>query len=271
MATSGSGRGAAVITGASAGIGEELAKLFAADGYDLVLVARSRDGLDRVGEALAARHGIRSLSLPADLADPAAPEAVHRAVRATGWTVGALVNNAGFGLHGAFVSADGSTANDLRRELDMIQVNITALTHLTKLFAPEMVARKQGRILNVASTAAFQPGPFMAVYYASKAYVLSFGEAVAMELKGSGVTVTTLCPGPTRTEFQKQAQMEGSRLFRSPAVMDAASVARVGYRAMQRGKPVVISGALNRLLAGSTRLVPRRLAAKIAEMAHGDA
>ncbi|HEU4559916.1 MAG TPA: SDR family oxidoreductase [Longimicrobium sp.] len=271
MATSGGGRGAAVITGASGGIGEELAKLFAADGYDLVLVARSREGLDRVGEALSAKHGVRSLSLPADLADPAAPEAVHRAVRDTGWTVSALVNNAGFGLHGAFVGTDGHPANDLRRELDMIQVNVTALTHLTKLFAPEMVERKHGRILQVASTAAFQPGPYMAVYYASKAYVLSFGEALSMELKGTGVTVTTLCPGPTHTEFQKQARMEGSRLFRSPAVMDAAIVARIGYRAMLRGKPVVVSGALNRLMAGGTRFIPRRLAGKIAAMAHADA
>lgn len=271
MASGGSKRGAAVVTGASAGIGEELAKLFAADGYTLVLVARSREGLDRVGSAARAQHGADFLSVPADLADPAAPEAVFRAVREAGLEVSALVNNAGFGLHGAFAAVDGKPANDLRRELDMIQVNVTALTHLTKLFVPGMVARGGGRVLNVASTAAFQPGPFMAVYYATKAYVLSFSEAVAMELKGTGVTVTTLCPGPTRTRFQEQAEMETTRLFHSPLVMDAPEVARAGYRAMQRGKRVVVAGAFNKVLAAGTRLVPRAVSARIAEMAHAEA
>ena len=264
-------RGAAVITGASGGIGLELARLFAADGYHLVLVARGREGLERAGNALRAEHGVGFLSVPADLADPAAPQAIFRAVRDAGLQAAALVNNAGFGLHGAFAAVDGKPANDPRRELDMIQVNVAALTHLTKLFLPEMVARRHGRVLNLASTAAFQPGPFMAVYYATKAYVLSFSEAVAMELKGTGVTVTTLCPGPTRTSFQNVAGMGTTRLFHSPLVMDAPAVARVGYRAMRRGKRVVVAGAFNKLLAAGTRLVPHSVSARIAEMGHAEA
>lgn len=268
MAANGAKRGAAVVTGASSGIGEELAKLFAADGYDLVLVARGREALERVGQALESAHGIRALAVPANLTDPAAPEAVFRAARNAGLEVTALVNNAGFGVHGAFTEVEGHAANDLGRELDMIQVNVSALTHLTKLFLPEMVARGQGRVLNVASTAAFQPGPFMAVYYATKAYVLSFSEGVALELKGTGVTITTLCPGPTHTGFQKHAGAEATRLFHSPLVMDAPEVAKVGYRAMQKGKRVVVSGVFNKLLAGGTRLVPHGVSGRIVEMMH---
>lgn len=260
-------RHAALVTGASGGIGEALAKLFARDGYDLVLVARDRARLERVGEALKAEYGVGYLAVPADLTDPAAPEHVRHAVHHAGWQVEALVNNAGFGLFGPFVKTDGEAPTELRRELEMIQVNVAALTHLTKLFLPAMVERGRGRVMNVASTAAFQPGPLMAVYYASKAYVLSFGEALAVELKGTGVTVTTLCPGATRTEFQKTASMEGSRLFSSPLVMDADEVAAVGYHGMQRGKAVVIPGAVNRLMAGGVRLVPRGLAARLAKMA----
>lgn len=259
---------AALVTGASAGIGEELAKRFAADGYDLVLVARDRARLERVGEALKAQHGIRYHAIAADLTDPAAPEQVFHAVRKAGVQVEALVNNAGFGLYGSFVRTDAhGDATEMKRELEMIQVNVTALTHLTKRFLPEMVERGRGRVLNVASTAAFQPGPLMAVYYASKAYVLSFGEALSVELRGTGVTVTTLCPGPTRTEFQKTASMEDSRLFSTPMVMTAEEVAAAGYRAMQRGKPLVIPGAINGLMAQATRLVPRSLAARMAMMA----
>ncbi|HEX8905979.1 MAG TPA: SDR family oxidoreductase [Longimicrobiaceae bacterium] len=269
MARNGAKPGTAVITGASAGIGQELAKLFAADGYDLVLVARGREGLERVGNALAEKHGVSFQAVPADLTDAAAPEAIFRAVRDAGSEVTALVNNAGFGLHGAFAKAEeGKPVTELRRELEMIQVNVAALTHLTKLFLPEMVARRRGRVLNVASTAAFQAGPFMAVYYATKAYVLSFSEAIALELKGSGVTITTLCPGPTRTHFGEGAEMESSRLFHSPLVMEAPEVARVGYRAMQRGKRVAVSGLGNRILVLGSHLAPRGVSAKIVEMMH---
>ena len=172
--------------------------------------------------------------------------------------VDVLVNDAGFGVYGPFSQTDGA------KELEMIQVNISALTHLTKLFLPAMLERRCGRILNVASTAAFQPGPLMAVYYASKAYVLSFSEALANELAGTGVTVTALCPGPTDTEFQKQAGLEKTRLFSNPFVRDARSVARAGYEGMLSGKRIVIPGVANRLLAQSVRFAPRRFVTAIA-------
>ena len=264
---SGAGRGAALVTGASGGIGLELARLFAKDGHDLVLVARDEGRLRRAGEELAGAHGVRFHVVPADLTDPAAPEAIFRAVQAAGVEVEALVNNAGFGLYGPFVQTAGEAATELARELEMIQVNVTALTHLTKLFLPAMVARGRGRVLNVASTAAFQPGPLMAVYYASKAYVLSFSEALSVELAGTGVGVTCLAPGATRTGFQKVAAMEDSRLFRAGHVMDAATVARIGYRGLLKGKPLVIPGAVNRVMAHGTRLVPRSVAARMAKMA----
>jgi short-subunit dehydrogenase len=261
----------ALVTGASGGIGAEIAALFARDGWDVVLVARSREGLEAVGQRLTAAHGVRVHVVPADLADPAAPQAVFDAVEALGLGIDALVNNAGFGLAGTFADVGQGAATPLPRELEMLQVNVVALTHLSKLFVPGMVRRRRGYVMNVASTAAFQPGPRMAVYYASKAYVLSFSEALSVELDGTGVTVTALCPGATRTEFQAQANMENSRLFRGPNVMTAAAVAETGYRAMRAGKPVVIPGAVNRVMAHSTRLIPRRLAARIAHMAQKDA
>jgi uncharacterized protein len=259
--------GAALVTGASGGIGLELARLFAADGHDLVLVARDEAKLRRVGEELAREHGVRFHVVAADLADPAAPEAVFRAVREAGVEVEALVNNAGFGLYGPFAQTGAEPATALSRELEMIQVNVTALTHLTKLFLPGMVARGHGRVMNVASTAAFQPGPLMAVYYASKAFVLSFSEALSVELAGTGVVVSCLCPGATRTDFQKAAAMEDSRLFRGGHVMDAATVARAGYRGLLAGKPLVVPGAVNKAMAQGTRFIPRSFAARLAKMA----
>lgn len=247
-----------LITGASSGIGLELARLFAHDGYDLVLVARSLDKLDRLGAELAQRHGIRSHSVGADLAAPDAPGAIVETLRQTAVRVDVLVNNAGYGIYGPFATTD------LRSELDLLQVNIVALTHLTKLLVPEMLARGAGRILNVASTAGFQPSPFLAVYAASKAYVLSFSEALGEELAGTGVTVTTLCPGPTVTGFQARAGMEGVRLFRGPLLMDAAPVARAGYEGLMRGRRLVVPGVGNKLLMESVRFAPRRLVTKIA-------
>jgi uncharacterized protein len=266
-AAQGNGRRTALVTGASGGIGAELARLFARDGWDVVLVARSRDGLEKVGRGLADTYGTAYHVVPADLADPAAPRAVFDAVQTLGVQVDALVNNAGFGLMGPFVDTGREPPTELGRELEMLQVNVVALTHLSKLFLPQMVERGRGYVMNVASTAAFQPGPLMAVYYASKAYVLSFSEALSVELAGTGVTATALCPGATRTEFQAAANMENSRLFRAGHVMTAAQVAEAGYNAMLAGRSSVVTGAVNRVMAAGTRFIPRRMAARLAKMA----
>jgi short-subunit dehydrogenase len=249
--------GTALVTGASSGIGLELAKLFASDGYHVVLVARSVDALQALAKELEARTGAVATVLVRDLADPGAPPELLKRLEADGIDVDVLVNNAGYGTYGRFAETDTV------KELGMIQLNVTALTHLTKLFLGGMLRRRRGAILNVASTAAFQPGPLMAVYYATKAYVLSFSEALANELQGTGVTVTTLCPGPTLTGFQSVARMEGVRLVKSPLVLDAAAVARAGYEGMRRGKTIVIPGLGNKLLAQSIRFTPRALVTRI--------
>jgi short-subunit dehydrogenase len=195
--------------------------------------------------------------IAADLAAPdAAPKLVAELERQK-LQVDALVNNAGYAVYGAFTDTDGAD------ELKMIQLNIVALTHLTKLLLPGMVARGRGRVLTVASTAAFQPGPLMAVYYATKAYVLSFSEAIGEEVRGSGVTVTALCPGPTQSGFQSRAGMEESKLVKGKAIMGAATVARIGVKAMLAGKAVVIPGAKNFLLAQSVRFTPRAVITRL--------
>ncbi len=245
--------GTALITGASGGIGLELARLFARDGWSLVLVARRADRLEALAGELRERAGASVVVVPADLSRPGAADGIAGALRAGSRDVDALVNDAGFGVFGPFA------ATDLGAELGMIQVNVTALTQLTKLLLPGMIGRGGGRRLNVASTAAFQPGPLMAAYYATKAYVLSFSEALAEELEGSGVTVTALCPGPTATGFQAAAGMEKSKLVRRIGVLDAATVARAGYAGLLAGKRVVVPGVVNKILAQSVRLAPRRL------------
>ncbi len=251
--------GTVLVTGASGGIGLALAERFAGGGHDVVLVARSGPRLAEIARELESRSGIRSTVIPADLADPEAPRAVARAVTESGLAVDFLVNNAGFGLRGPFAK------NDVGRELEMLQVNVVALTQLTKLFLPPMLERARGGILNVASTAAFVPGPGTAVYSASKAFVLSLSESLAVELEGTGVHVTALCPGPTRTQFAATAGMESSRLFRSGSVMEAGPVAAAGYDGLMQGKPVVITGLPNRLLVQSLRVSPRRTVARIAK------
>jgi short-subunit dehydrogenase len=187
-------------------------------------------------------------------------EDLVRQIRQDAGTIEVLINNAGFGLSGAFVDTD------LVRELEMIQLNVVSLVILTKLLAKEMVERKRGKILNVASTAAFQPGPLMAIYYATKTFVLSFSEALAEELKESGVTVTALCPGPTATQFSKRAELEKSRLFQGGivAVLDPVTVAKIGYEGLIKGQRVVIPGLINKLGVLSVRVTPRRLVAQIA-------
>jgi uncharacterized protein len=250
-------RPAALITGASSGIGAAIGRECAAHGYDVVLVARGKERLVALAAELETAHGIAARVIEADLAQPQAPDAIYQQVGLHGVAVDVLVNNAGFGTYGPFAETD------LRTELEVLQVNMVALTHLTKLFLRDMLARGHGKVLNVASTAAFQPGPLMAVYYATKAYVLSFSEALANEVQGTGVTVTALCPGPTPTGFQRRARMEDTRLMHSPLVTDAATVARVGYRALMAGKTVAIPGWTNRALTFAVRLTPRRLVTRI--------
>jgi uncharacterized protein len=244
--------GTALVTGASAGLGAEFAKLCAAGGYDVVLVARTASRLDQLAADLVKTYGVDARPIAADLADPAAPPAIF--AQLAGKPVDILINNAGFGVRGPYAETDWA------RDSGLMQVNMAALAHLTKLFLPEMIRRRTGRILNIASTAAFVPGPFMALYYASKAFVLSFSEALANEVQGAGVTVTVLCPGPTRTEFAQAAGIGDSDLFHG-RTMGAAEVARIGYDAMMAGKSSVIAGTRNRWMIRGTRLVARSFAA----------
>jgi short-subunit dehydrogenase len=246
----------ALITGASGGIGYELAKLFARDRYNLVLVARSAETLNQLAAELQTQHGVRVTVAPVDLAEPSAPRFLFDQLRREKINVDILVNNAGFGMFGEFAQMPE------KEILDQIQLNITALTRLTKLFLAPMLERRGGRIMNVASTAAFQPGPLMAVYYATKAYVLSFSEALANELRGSGVTVCCFCPGATNTGFAKRAGIEGSRLFKIGA-MNVEAVARDGYGGLMAGRTVVISGVRNWLVAESVRFAPRKVVTAI--------
>jgi short-subunit dehydrogenase len=248
------GTGRTLITGSSTGIGAALAEVFAAHGHDLILVARNREKLQSRATELEQKFKVKVAWFTEDLADPGGPARVQRAVSAEGLDVDNLVNNAGVGLYGQFVGTD------LDAERKMIQLNITSLVELTKRFLPSMVQKQRGRILNVASTAAFVPGPWMSIYYATKAFVLSFSEAINYELSPKGITVTTLCPGPTESEFKVRAGSQRSRLFEA-LVMDAPTVARVGYDGMMNGKAVVIPGLRNKLVPISARLAPRSLVA----------
>ena len=243
----------ALITGASSGIGYELAKIFAADHHDLILVARNLDKLNGLKSELEGKYGIKAMVIPADLSIPHIADEIYYDLSNKEIEVDFLVNNAGLGDYGFFVDADW------KKQAQMLQLNVVALTHLTKLFLRGMIERRNGKIMNVASTAAFQPGPLMAVYYATKAYVLHFSEALANEVKGTGVTVTTLCPGPTESGFRSAATMGASRMFKIMLVPTAADVARFGYRAMMKGQTVAIHGVLNYLLSFSVRFTPRSL------------
>lgn len=247
----------ALITGASSGIGYELAKCFARGGANLVLVARDETRLGQIAAELRS-PAVSVKVIAADLARPVAPSDILDATRAANITVDYLVNNAGFGLGGFFAESD------LQTELDMMQVNMVALVHLTRLYLPGMQQRGTGGVLNVASTAAFQPGPLMALYYATKAFVLSFTEAIAEELRDTGVTATALCPGPTETAFQRRAKIERIRLVKSRiGVMSARAVAETGYRGFLEGKVIIIPGLLNKIGAQSVRLSPRAMVRKV--------
>ena len=247
----------ALITGASGGIGYELAKLFAQDKHDLVLVARSGERLSQFAEELQRQHQVSAKAVALDLAAADAPQRLFDQLRAETIAVDILVNNAAYGKYGNFAALPGEES------LGQIHLNIAALTALARLFLPPMIERHSGKILNVASTAGFQPGPGMAVYYATKAYVISFSEAIAYELRGTGVTVTCLCPGPTLTNFQKRAGIETSRLFQRFGPMDARTVARDGYRALMKGKSLKIAGVRNWLVAEAVRISPRKVATAV--------
>jgi short-subunit dehydrogenase len=247
-----------LITGASVGIGRDLAHLFAQDGHDVILVSRNRSHLDGLAETLRQQYQIQATVLPADLSIPNIAAEIFQQVRAQNVPVEFLVNNAGFGAFGPFADSD------LMTQLNMIQVNVSALVQLTRLCLPPMLERHSGRIMNVASTAAFVPGPYMSIYYATKAFVLSFSEAVDAEISGTGVTITTVCPGVTETEFHKRAGVgRPPGLLGRP--MTSMDVAKIGYRAMLRGKRTVITGVGNKLMITATKFAPRSLTAALAK------
>lgn len=247
-----SSRKTALVTGASGGIGQVIAEQFAKDRIDLVIVARNAQQLEANAAQWRQQYGVRVTAIARDLSEVGAAKKLADEVIGQGIKVNYLVNNAGYGSYGIFAESN------LNYEVAMMRLNMEALTVLTKLFLPDII-RRRGKILNLASTASFQPGPFMAVYYATKAYVLSFSEAIAAELENTGVTVTALCPGPTASGFQDKAALHESALVKGKRLPSAQEVGVAGYRAMQRGRRVYIPGVMNWLLAQSVRFTPRRL------------
>jgi short-subunit dehydrogenase len=243
----------ALVTGASAGIGVDLAECFAKDGYGVILTARSEAALADVAARLGKTYNVPTTIIALDLGVPGAGEKLAGEIKSRGLSVDVLVNNAGFGHAGAF---DTSGAAD---ELGMIDLNVRALVELTHIFWPRMLANKRGGVLNVASTAAFQPGPLMAVYYASKAFVLSFSEALWKEAEKTGVHVSCLCPGPTASKFRERAGTGKTKLSRVGTPMPSMTVARMGYRAFQNNKRVMITGGRNKLLARLAPFLPRTM------------
>ena len=240
-----------LITGASAGIGYELSKVFSKNGYNLVLVSRNKQRLEVIAKEMENQHDIQAKVIPKDLSKPSAPQELYDEIVACGIDIAVLVNNAGFGLNGKFTDFSSD------KHIELIQLNITTLTLLCKLFGTDMVKRRSGSILNVASTAAFQAGPLMSTYYASKAYVLLLSEALNNELAQDGVNVSVLCPGPTQTEFFKRNDMMGTKIERSSYIMSAAEVAEIAFSGLLKGKTIIIPGLINKLLAFSVRFTPR--------------
>lgn len=247
-----------LITGASAGIGMALARRYAADGYDLLLTARSTD---RLADLARETRGVRVDTFPADLADPRGPGRLAAAIERAGCRVDVLINNAGAGLHGRFADTP------LDRELELIQLNTSSLIALTKAFLPAMLSRGRGHVVNVASVAAFLPGPYQSVYYATKAFVLSFSEALAEELRGTGVGVTAVCPGSTRTGFQASAGVRRAHPIRSGLILTPEAVAEATWRAVREGRRIVVPGWKHRVLVAAMQLAPRRWVARASEWA----
>jgi short-subunit dehydrogenase len=251
-----------VVTGASSGIGTELARVFAARGYPLVLTALRHERLEALADEIRQAHGVQVEVVALDLGDREAPQDLTEMLRERGIAVHTLVNNAGFGLRGYFASLPHE------QQLAMIDLNVTALTSLSRLMLPGMIERRRGGILNVASIAAFQAGPYMAVYYATKAFVLSLSEALHDEAKPHGVTVTALCPGPTESEFSDTAGLKDSRLFNA-GVMTSVEVARVGVEGYEAGRAIVIPGARNRAGAIGAKFMSRVVSRRIAGLLQG--
>ncbi len=252
----------ALITGASAGIGYEFTKLFAKDGYNLVIVARTKEKLNNIKDELSRTYNISVKALPKDLSQPNAADEIYNELKNENINVDVLVNNAGFGVF------DNYWNIDVKKERDMLQVNIIALTGLCNLFSKEMIKRGGGKILNVASTAAFQPGPMMPGYYASKAYVLSYSRAIDFELREKGVRVSVLCPGPTQTEFQSRAGMNNINLFKKGIVMSAEEVARIAYKGLQKGKPLIVAGLMNKITVMSSNITPVKVSMAVIKWLH---
>ncbi|MFQ5455727.1 MAG: SDR family NAD(P)-dependent oxidoreductase [Nitrospirota bacterium] len=250
-----------LITGATSGIGYELCKLFAQHNYDLILVARNKKRLDHIANELSQGKDITVKTIPKDLSIPSSPYEIFTELESASTHIDILINNAGFTVYGQF------SETDIQREMEMIRVNLVSLTILTKFFLPGMLSQGYGKILNVGSTGSFVAGPLNAVYCATKAYVLSFSEALAEELQGTNVTVTTLCPGATRTEFAKRAEIEDINLFRlQSGTMDARTVAETGYQALMKGKRSVVAGVTNKATIFSLRFMPRGLTAKLTKI-----
>ncbi len=249
----------ALVTGASNGIGLELAKILARERYNLILVARTQSKLEELAKEFEKKHEIKCHVIAMDLSYHGAARELYDRVLKLGVSLEILINNAGFGDAGEFINSQTTKVES------MMTLNMETLTLVTRYFAAHMVNRGSGRILNIASTAAFQPGPYMAVYYATKAYVLSFTEALAVELTGTGVTATALCPGPVLTGFQAAANMASDAgMLKTPAMLSANKVAEIGYESMKSGEPLAVAGVVNQIMAFSTRFAPRKVAAKIA-------
>jgi short-subunit dehydrogenase len=249
----------ALVTGASSGMGYEYAKLFAKDGKNIVVLARSQDKLEELKRDLEKEHGTKVMVLVKDLADPRAPQEVFSELEKAGIDIDVLVNNAGYDVYGLF------SATEWQREAAMIRVNILALTHLTKLFLKKMLEKKSGKILNISSSAGFSPTPWSSVYGGTKHYVLGFSNAIAHELKGTGVSVTCFCPGNTKTLFFKRADAENCRIDRRRILqMDAATAARHGYKALAKGRTTASPGLVNSLSAFLVRLLPRKMVCSFA-------
>src|SRR5580765_5172113 len=242
----------ALVTGASAGIGVDLAECFASDGYNVILAARTESALREVADRLTNTYAITATPIAADLGAIGGGKRLAEEIKKKGLSVDVVVNNAGYGQAGAFNGSDAAV------QLGMIDLNDRALVELTHIYWPGMLANRRGGVLNVASTAAFQPGPLMAIYYASKAFVLSFSEALWKEAEGSGVHVSCLCPGPTISKFRERAGTGKTKLSRVGTPMSSASVARMGYRAFQKNQRVMITGFRNRMLARLGPFLPRK-------------